>query len=324
MSERVLRVVVERMAADREFSALVKQDPENALGDYDLTDDERGTVLGLGADATGRAHRLAPRLTKSSLVFGHLGRGVDHLGAAHSTGGHEAPLDVGTPVHGAVDVGLTPASDADQVGTSFTPHGSGVDIFEGVPAGWSLPEPGAHGDAGVAGLGGSPWEASAGVDTASMPADAASHNLAWDAMPAHAVGTGVATDPGALSIGAHGDASGGWSPPGGGGDAAVWQLPQHGDGTEAGLGGGGVAGTGAVVLGGPGADVERIPGLGELFASGTAVGELAGGVPVDVLDTFGSLGHSVVASMTTAITTSVGDAFSVGAAPIRYIEDINW
>jgi hypothetical protein len=296
MSEQVLRAVVERMAADRAFAALVEQNPDAALAAYDLTEEERAAVLALGDDATGGAHPLAPRVTKSSLVFGHLGRGVDHLGDTHPAASHDVSFDVGVPAHGAVDGGWTPGFDAAGTASPALAHGSGVDIFEGPPSGWSLPDPGVHAGAGLAGLSGSPWEHGGGLDPASLPTDVTAHGPLWDASAA----------------------------PGTAGDIAVWHLPEHGQGGDAVLGGGAPVVATPSALDGAGGEVERIPGVGQLFAAGLALGEAAGHVPGDVLDTFGSLGHSVVSSMTTAITTSVSDGFSVAATPVRYIEDIRW
>src|SRR5258708_4933743 len=190
MSEQILRAVVERMAADAAFSALVEQDPDAALGAYDLTEEERATVRTLGADATGRAHQLAPRVTRSSLVFGHLGRGGDHLGDTHPAAPHEVSFDVGAPAHGAVDAGVTPGFDAAGTASPVLAHGAGVDIFEGVPAGRSLPDPGLHAGAGLAAGTGSPWEPRAGLDPASMSPDVGAPG--WDAGAAHGAAAGAA------------------------------------------------------------------------------------------------------------------------------------
>lgn len=116
MSDAVLQELIVRLASDEGFAGTVRAQP-STLDAYDLSEEERATLLGLGADAGPGASGLAERQSKSSLLFMGAGHHVDaHVnltGHAPATGEHgfAGPITHDIKLHDALG-----AQKADHVG----------------------------------------------------------------------------------------------------------------------------------------------------------------------------------------------------------------
>ena len=211
--------------------------------------------------------------------------------------GHGAAHDSLPGAHAHLPGAHTPAplpdiSPGDSANAA--PADAGVNIYEGAPVGsggWHLPPP----------------------DTAHAPSDMwPSHPAAHiDAAVMAPAGTGV--DPTA-----HQGWDSAWTQPGGAQahGSGIWQLP--GSASDS------AAPSADQPIDGIGQEVERIPGLGQLFSAGEALASRGHSVPGDVVDTFTSLGGSVVSSMETAVTTSIMDGIGAGEQVIHRLSAIRW
>ena len=135
MSDAVLQELIVRLASDEEFAGSVQAEP-STLDAFDLTADERATLLALGADSGAGAAGLAERQSKSSLFFtgaGHHVEGhVNLTGHAPTTGEHTftGPITHDWKLHDSLgagkvhDAGLD-ASKSFDVGDKV--HGLGAD-----------------------------------------------------------------------------------------------------------------------------------------------------------------------------------------------------
>ena len=83
------------------------------------------------------------------------------------------------------------------------------------------------------------------------------------------------------------------------------------------------AGHAADAIAPAGSPIDGATGPGDAISAAVSMVERTHQVPSDVLDTFTSLGQTVVSSMTTAVTTSIGDGVSVGEGAAERVLSID-